>query len=137
MFRGGRGHQVVFVCGEDAFDEFALVGMARDNGEFARFGRLKSFFTNVQAQIRFASFIIGAVAFETNARKNRPHISLEINIGGADGDGSERDRKFRKDGLHTGNWMNHFMRHSAGQQAAMQAASKQFRGWGAISSNFF
>ena len=72
LVRLGRRHELVFVGGDDALDEFADVGFARDE-RFLGQRRLP----DVEAQLALSVRFVLAVASEAVVRKDWQHVAAE------------------------------------------------------------
>ena len=73
-------HHVVWISALNAADNLALVRLAGDDGNCFRLRGLEGLFADIEPEFRFACRRIGAVAFETLARKNGPHIAIVFEL---------------------------------------------------------
>ena len=72
-----RGHVVVFVVGEDAVDQFAVIGFTRDDGGgLAVGGALEG----VEAKVGFPLFLVEAVAEEAILREDGTNIAVVADL---------------------------------------------------------
>ena len=72
-FRSRRWHPFIGIMTFDSFDQFALLGFARNK----RVGR-KSIFANIQSQVRFAFGRVRAMAKEALIGQDRTNVSIEL-----------------------------------------------------------
>jgi hypothetical protein len=80
------GHEVVGVGGLDALDEFALFGVARNDGVGVAGPLLHGEFGEVEAESAFAHFGIGTVATEAAGSEDGLDVLIEVEaLSGGDG----------------------------------------------------
>lgn len=89
-FVWGR-HDVVGVMGGDAAEEFAVIGVAGDDGGVAGFGFPEGGFLDVEAEVAFAFIGIGAVAGEAVFGEKGADFAGEVDFLGGDGEREERE----------------------------------------------
>ena len=108
LLRSGEGlvrllvrHHVIFVLGEETLDDLALLGLARDDGDFAALAGLQRFGTDVQAQLTFSRLSVEAVAVEAGVRHDRTNVAIEADriggFGGSEESGDEQRGDYRQD----------------------------------------
>ena len=79
----GRRHDVVLVVGDDAFVDFALLGLAGNDGRVA-IGLGKRTFAGIEPETSFAAvatlavFFVGTVATDAVFRKHAPDIAVKV-----------------------------------------------------------
>ena len=78
LLRFGRRHDVVRVVGKDAVDDFALVGLTGDDGEFARLAFTVGRFREVEAEFTFTRMVVHAVASEAMLGEDRADFLVEV-----------------------------------------------------------
>jgi hypothetical protein len=94
LVRVRRRHEVVFVIGEDAGDEFAVAYFAGNEG-FGLYGLV----AEVEAEIGLAMLRVVAVAVEAVVAQNGPDIAVKLDLGrngrfgGVQADGSEGEEE--------------------------------------------
>ena len=62
-------------------DDFALIGLAGDDGEFARLAFAVGRFREVEAELGFTRMVIHPVAGETMLREDRADFLVEVDGG--------------------------------------------------------
>jgi hypothetical protein len=74
-----RGHALVGVVGQDAPHELARFGVARHDGEAARFAeRRDGTLGRVEPESRFAAPLVGPVTAEAAVGEERPDLEIEV-----------------------------------------------------------
>ena len=88
-------HEVVFVLGEDAFNDFRCLGLTWDDGNLPTLARLQGEFADVETEVSLARLRVEAVAVETGVRHNRTDVAVEadgvIGLVGGDQGGQAED----------------------------------------------
>ena len=79
--------------GEDTADDFALVRLAGDDGEFARLAFTVGGLRQVEAQLGLTRVVIHAVTGETMLRKDRADFLVEVDGEEARGDDQKQADK--------------------------------------------
>jgi hypothetical protein len=82
----GRGHEVIGIGSEDAFDDGAGVGVAGGDG----FG-FDGVGADVEAEVAFAVILIGTVAGVTVFGEDGSDVPVERDLSGVRGGGSEEE----------------------------------------------
>jgi len=83
LVRLGRRHDLVFVLGDDALEERALVGLALDDGRgfflaVLVLARGEEAGLGVETQAGFARAGVGAVAMEAGVGEHRADVAVEL-----------------------------------------------------------
>ena len=87
-------HHVIFVLGEETFDDFALIGLAWDDRDGAALAGLQCVVAEIQTQAAFARLRVEAVAMEAGVRHDRTDVAIEADrIGGFGGTEETRDKQ--------------------------------------------
>ena len=81
----GRRHQLVGIVAQDAFEQFALRDLPRDDGEVAGLRRLDRILRSVEAQLPFPFLVVGSVAGEAFVGENWLDVPVEVDAGGQGG----------------------------------------------------
>ena len=103
VFGGGWRHDLVRVVGEDAGDGLAGVGVGGDDGAGAAFGGFEGGGTDVESELAFTAFLVGAVAFEAVVGKDGADVLGEVRsgfCGRGGGGGDEDENEARRRGHH-------------------------------------
>ena len=93
VFGGWRRHDLVRVVGEDAGDGFAGVWVGGDDGAGSAFGGFEGGVADVEPELAFAAFLVGAVAFEAVIGKDGADVLGEVRSGFCGCGGGGRDEE--------------------------------------------
>ena len=104
----GRRHDVLVVGREDALDDLALVGLARDDRDLARLAFAMRGRREVEAQLRFPGMLVHAMAREAVLGQDRTDLAVEIHgrgfdAGRSDQYGEDSEKGHDERGLHGDN----------------------------------
>ena len=79
----GRGHELLRIGMDDAFEQFTAVGLGGEDGDLAGFGRFKCRVLSIQAQAALAFLVIGAVTLKAGVGQDGADVPVEIEFGWA------------------------------------------------------
>ena len=87
-------HEVVFVLGENPFNDFRCLGLAWDDGNLPTLARLQGEFADVETEVSLTRLRVEAVAVETGVRHDRTDVAVEVDgviglVGGEQGGQAE------------------------------------------------
>ena len=97
-----RRHHVIRVRGEDAHDQFALLGLAGNDRAFAQRD-----FAVIEAQLGFALVRVRAVAMKAVLRKDRANVAIEVDALGRAGCVRAKSQRERTKQEHQANERPH------------------------------
>ncbi len=116
-----RRHHVVLVGMGDAADQFALGGLAGDDGESAGLGGLEGVGLEVEAELGLALALVRAVAGEAVLGKDGADVAVEINRAGRGGrrggggkGGPEQQSKREREKYFQRRWRLHKAKQTTG-----------------------
>jgi len=102
----GWGHEIIFIAGEDAADDFTCFWVTWNDGDFTGFGGFESLLADIEAELGFAGIFVGAVAVEASIGEDGSEVAIELDfggqgeIGGPSGGGEEGEEERKREMTH-------------------------------------